>query len=128
LFALVDTHWAEAADSIAAIESLADAGSELAAAVASKIYYHLEAYPEAVRLALAAGSLFDVDAKSEYVETIVGACATAAAHERLGRRGLQIHGQRGGQGSGAAPLTLLFPVWHPAGAVGRRSCHSHAPT
>ena len=72
LLALVDTHWAEAADSIAAIESLSEAGSQLAAAVASKIYYHLEAYPEAVRLALAAGPLFDVDAKTEYVETVVG--------------------------------------------------------
>lgn len=73
LYTLVDSHWAEAADSIAAIESLADAGSKLAAAVASKVYYHLEAYTEAVRLALAAGDLFDVDGRSEYVETIVGA-------------------------------------------------------
>lgn len=72
LYDLVDTHWAEAADSVAAIEALADAGSQLAAAVASKVYYHLEAYPEAVRLALAAGPLFDVDGRSEYVETIVG--------------------------------------------------------
>lgn len=74
LYDLVDTHWAEAADSVAAIEALADAGSQLAAAVASKVYYHLEAYPEAVRLALAAGPLFDVDGRSEYVETIVGEC------------------------------------------------------
>jgi hypothetical protein len=72
LYTLVDSHWSEAADSIAAIESLADAGSKLAAAVASKVYYHLEAYTEAVRLALAAGDLFDVDGRSEYVETIVG--------------------------------------------------------
>jgi len=37
----------------------------------SQIYYHLEEYGEAVRLALAAGSYFDVMARSEYVETIV---------------------------------------------------------
>lgn len=77
LDALVDAHWPEVADSVAAIEALAEAGSSLAASVASKVYYHLEAYTEAVRLALAAGARFDVTVRSEYVETIVGAFARA---------------------------------------------------
>lgn len=44
---------------------------ELAALVASKVYYHLGAYKEALHLALGAGQHFDVEAKSEYVENII---------------------------------------------------------
>ena len=82
MHSLVDAHWAEAAESIGAIEALADAGSELAAAIASKIYFHLEAYPDAVRMALTAGLLFNVDAKNEYVETIVGESCENSGNER----------------------------------------------
>ena len=44
---------------------------ELAALLASKVYYHLGAYKEALHLALGAGQHFDVEAKSEYVENII---------------------------------------------------------
>jgi 26S proteasome regulatory subunit N2 len=37
-----------------------------------KVYYHLGAFEESVTYALGAGSLFDVNGTSEYVETIVG--------------------------------------------------------
>lgn len=40
-------------------------------------YYHLEEYGEALRLALGAGHHFDVNAKTEYVETIVGQSSIA---------------------------------------------------
>lgn len=45
---------------------------EIAALVASKVYYHLGAFEESVAYALGAGSLFDVNSKSEYVSTIIG--------------------------------------------------------
>lgn len=43
----------------------------LAALVASKVYYHLGEYDESMIFALGAGELFDITAKSEYVETII---------------------------------------------------------
>lgn len=50
---------------------------ELAAAVASKCFYHLEEYEDALRLALASGKLFDVNSLSEYSTTMVGKCIEA---------------------------------------------------
>lgn len=38
----------------------------------SKVYYHLGAYEDSLTYALGAGDLFDVNAHSEYVETIIG--------------------------------------------------------
>lgn len=43
----------------------------LAALVASKVYYHLGEYDESMMFALGAGDLFDITAKSEYVETMI---------------------------------------------------------
>ena len=34
-------------------------------------YFHLEEYDDALRLALAAGDLFDITSKSEFVETLL---------------------------------------------------------
>lgn len=39
--------------------------------VASKVYYHLGEYDEALTFALGAGKLFDINIKNDYVETIV---------------------------------------------------------
>ena len=48
---------------------------ELAAAVASRCFYHLEEYDEALRLALAAGRYFDVSSTScEYASTMASKC------------------------------------------------------
>ena len=44
---------------------------ELAALVASKVYYHLEEFDDALKYALGAGQRFDVASKSEYVETLI---------------------------------------------------------
>ncbi|CAJ1361221.1 unnamed protein product, partial [Effrenium voratum] len=43
----------------------------MAALVASKVFYHLEEYDDALRLALGAGHLFDLSQRTEYVEKIV---------------------------------------------------------
>lgn len=45
---------------------------ELAALVASKVYYHLGSFSDSLQYALGAGNLFDVNARSEYVDTIIG--------------------------------------------------------
>eukprot|EP00357_Protocruzia_adherens_P000660 CAMPEP_0115019668 /NCGR_PEP_ID=MMETSP0216-20121206/29598_1 /TAXON_ID=223996 /ORGANISM="Protocruzia adherens, Strain Boccale" /LENGTH=1033 /DNA_ID=CAMNT_0002391217 /DNA_START=47 /DNA_END=3151 /DNA_ORIENTATION=- len=40
----------------------------------SKVYYHLEEYPDALRLALESGDRFNVLERSQYVETIISKC------------------------------------------------------
>ena len=49
---------------------------ELAALVSSKVYYHLGSLDNALTYALGAGRLFDVNDKTEYVETIIGQLST----------------------------------------------------
>ena len=46
----------------------------LAASVASKVFYHLEEYDEALRLALESGDKFDLNEKNKYVETLINKC------------------------------------------------------
>ena len=80
LDAVVDSQWAECSEleALTRIEAMSEdarlppASRHLAASVASKCYYHLEDYSQALRLALAAGPHFDVNARTQYVETIVG--------------------------------------------------------
>jgi len=43
----------------------------LAALVASKVYFHLGEFDEALSFALGSAELFDVDSKDEYVDTVV---------------------------------------------------------
>lgn len=50
---------------------------QLAALVASKVYYHLGAFEDSLTYALGAGDLFDVNARSEYVETTLGTLHTS---------------------------------------------------
>ncbi|CDW54296.1 26S proteasome non ATPase regulatory subunit 1 [Trichuris trichiura] len=72
---LVNIFWHEIANVIANIESLFEDRTfperKLAALVASKIYFHLTAYDDALLFAIGAEELFDVDANSEYVNTVV---------------------------------------------------------
>lgn len=42
--------------------------------VASKVYYHLGSFEDSLTYALGAGDLFDVNAHTEYVETIIAKC------------------------------------------------------
>ncbi|TMW67451.1 hypothetical protein Poli38472_011071 [Pythium oligandrum] len=75
---VVDAYWAEIADAIPLIESLSDDDQfphrELAASIASKCFFHLEEYGDALRLALGAGKFFDVNIKSQYTDTIIATC------------------------------------------------------
>lgn len=75
---LVDVFWHEISDSVSKIEMMHEDATfrhrDLAALVASKVYYHLGAYEESVTFALGAGNLFNVNSSSEYVETIVSKC------------------------------------------------------
>lgn len=40
----------------------------------AQIFYHLEAYPEALHLALESAELFDINERSEYSEKMIGQC------------------------------------------------------
>lgn len=81
LNALVPQFWAEISESITTIEALYDSKEvssqtrDLAALTASKVYYYLAEYDEALSFALGAGTLFDLERQNEgseeYVETVV---------------------------------------------------------
>ncbi|KAF3909252.1 hypothetical protein ABW20_dc0105233 [Dactylellina cionopaga] len=75
---LVDEFWSEIADSISKIESLYEDPKfphrQLAALVASKVYYHLGAFEDSMMYALGAGNLFDISGKSEFIDTIISKC------------------------------------------------------
>ncbi|WFC98642.1 proteasome regulatory particle base subunit [Malassezia yamatoensis] len=75
LDSLVDSYWAELADAIPRIEELYEDESfsdrAVAALVASKIYFYLGEFDDALNFALGAGSLFNVEHQDEYVETVV---------------------------------------------------------
>jgi 26S proteasome regulatory subunit N2 len=55
---------------------------QLAALVASKVYYHLGSYEDALSYALVAGPLFDVTHGSQYVETIIAKCIDSYTSRR----------------------------------------------
>lgn len=71
-------HWAEVCNSLPVIEALSEDESfpaaDLAAALASKCFYHLQIYDDSLRLALSAGKYLDLNEKSEYVETLLTKC------------------------------------------------------
>jgi len=80
---VVDEFWAEISDSIVIIEKVYENEEklypaevrQLAALVASKVYYHLGSYEDSLSYALGAGPLFDViSTDSQYVETIIAKC------------------------------------------------------
>ncbi|KRZ36851.1 26S proteasome non-ATPase regulatory subunit 1 [Trichinella pseudospiralis] len=72
---LVPSFWHEIADCVSRIEELYEdehfPRRKLAALLASKVYYYLGIYKEALKYALCAEELFDVKIHSEYSETIV---------------------------------------------------------
>jgi len=86
LHLVIDQNWAEVANKVPRIEEISEdpsfAHRELAAAVASRCFFHLEEYNDALRLALGAGAYFDVAAPSlsrtpadnQYVDTLVSKC------------------------------------------------------
>ncbi|CAG2062595.1 unnamed protein product, partial [Timema podura] len=75
---IVDEFWPEISEAIEKIEILHEDKAfnqhELAALVASKVYYHLGSFEDSLTYALGAGNLFDVNSRSEYVDTIIAKC------------------------------------------------------
>ncbi|PWN27463.1 26S proteasome regulatory complex, non-ATPase subcomplex, Rpn2/Psmd1 subunit [Jaminaea rosea] len=74
----VHQFWAEIADNIDRIEILSEASSpldsatrNLASLLASKVYFHLGEFDDALTFALGADEAFNVDAGDEYTESIV---------------------------------------------------------
>lgn len=55
----------------------------MAALVASKVYYHLGAFEDSLTYALGAGNLFDVNARNEYVDTIIAKCIDFYTQQRI---------------------------------------------
>jgi 26S proteasome regulatory subunit N2 len=49
----------------------------------SKVYFHLGSFDEALQFALAAGPLFDLSHRNEYVETILAKCLDRYTKLRL---------------------------------------------
>lgn len=84
LNSVVDELWAEIANDIAQIEELYEDQSftrrQLAALLASKVYYNLGDYQSAVKYALLAGSELDLSSKTEYVQTVVSQCLEQYVH------------------------------------------------
>lgn len=84
---IVDYQWHEISDALPKIESLVDEESfpekTLAASVGSKVFYHLEEYNDALRLALEAGDLFDIRTESKYVQTLVHKCIDTYTEKRV---------------------------------------------
>lgn len=74
----IDSLWTEVAGSVGEIEALYEDESfperELAALVASKVYYNLQEYNESMNFALGAGKLFNLDHEGEFEDTIISKC------------------------------------------------------
>jgi len=93
---VLDVFWHEIAnqDVLVRIEELSEdknfVDHELASLVASKVYYHLGAYEVALRFALGAGELFDVNQRSEYVETIIAKCIDSYTQKKVAGDGEEI--------------------------------------
>jgi len=83
---VVDVFWAEVSEEITAIEKLHEdkdfAERKSAALVASRLYYHLGSYDDALNYALGAEELFNVDEGSEYVDTMVARCIDSYTAKR----------------------------------------------
>ncbi|KAL3681206.1 hypothetical protein R1sor_024162 [Riccia sorocarpa] len=84
LNAFVDHFWPEVSTNISAIESLYEDETfdqrQLAALVASKVFYYLGELNDSLIYALGAGPLFDVTEESEYVQTLVAKCIDEYIH------------------------------------------------
>uniref|UniRef100_A0A061QUJ8 26S proteasome non-ATPase regulatory subunit 1 homolog n=1 Tax=Tetraselmis sp. GSL018 TaxID=582737 RepID=A0A061QUJ8_9CHLO len=72
---VVHEHWFQISSSISAVEGLFEdeefSHRQLAALLASKVFYHLGELDDALTYALGADLLFDINEKSEYVQTLL---------------------------------------------------------
>ena len=56
---------------------------QLAASIASKVFYYLEEHDDALRLALEAGNRFDIYADTQYAETLISKCMDLYIEKRV---------------------------------------------
>lgn len=84
---IVDEFWPEISEAIEKIEILHEDKKfqqhQLAALVASKVYYHLGSFEDSLTYALGAGELFDVNSHNEYVETTIAKCIDYYTQQRI---------------------------------------------
>lgn len=89
IYAIVDVQWAEVCESLTLIEELSEDSSfpaaDLAAAIASKCFYHLQSYSDSLKLALSAGDYVDISQKSEYIDTLLATCIDEYKEIRMKR-------------------------------------------
>lgn len=95
---------------------------ELAAIVASKVYYHLQEYNESMAFALGAGKYFNLDNAGEYEDTIISKCVdtfialsasrdpTLAAATAGTQPQLDTAFGQGGDGAASMSASLTSPV------------------
>ncbi|KAH8700175.1 putative 26S proteasome regulatory subunit Rpn2 [Talaromyces proteolyticus] len=105
LDAEVDVLWTDIVDSIPQIEALYEDETfperELAALVASKVYYHLQEYNESMVFALGAGKLLDLDKGGEFEQTVISKCVDTFISLSASRRPAA--------GEAPLPLNTAFP-------------------
>lgn len=65
------------------IEGVFTAHESCSLRLSSQILYHLEAYEDALRLALKSGDLFDIEERSEYTEKMIGQCIDEYSRDRV---------------------------------------------
>ena len=84
---VVDHQWHEISDQLPKIESFVDEESfpekQLAASIASKVFYYLQEHDEALRLALESGNRFDIREQDSYTETLVHKCIDLYIQKRI---------------------------------------------
>lgn len=103
----VDQFWSEVSNDLPEIEALYDDNGfqdrKMAALIASKVYYNLGEYESAVKYALAAEEKFDIDEKTQYVETIV-----SKSIEMYIKLATEIYNKSGEQVNLDPKLTIVF--------------------
>ncbi|KAL3316532.1 26S proteasome non-ATPase regulatory subunit 1 [Cichlidogyrus casuarinus] len=84
---LVDEFWPEISEYVSKIEELYEDSSfndnQLAALLASKVYFHLGAYNDALYFALCADDALEMSKQSEYTHTILSKCIDKYTSLRL---------------------------------------------
>jgi 26S proteasome regulatory subunit N2 len=79
----VDIFWSEISENLIQIEEIFEnrKNPKLTAQVASKVYFHLAEYNLALIFALRSQDLFDLNLKTEYVETMI--CILEIYHSEM---------------------------------------------
>jgi 26S proteasome regulatory subunit N2 len=112
LLQCVDTLWHEVAEALQDLEAISEELDlplpmrQTAAAVASRVVFHLEDPARALRLALEAGEEhFDLQTKTPYVESLTTAALDAYVSERRKRLSLLDEDPMAGSGTGGSGKT-----------------------